>query len=228
MSWAFDYDEMLNTICHGLYQPGQGTFHPTTWVFPKDAPEPYHQDLDKAEDLLDEAGWIDSDGDGIRDKEIDGRRVPFEFTLLTYQTETGLQASMLMKESLEQIGVICNVKPTEFTVLMRVDAERTFDAAMGGWGAGTDPDTTANIYGTGEPRNYGQYSNPRGRQAVRTRPARVRPRQAGRDLRRDSQACCGRISPTPGCSIATRSTPSTRSCGATTSAHGAVSTSIQA
>jgi Bacterial extracellular solute-binding proteins, family 5 Middle. len=41
--------------------------------------EPYKQDLDKAEALLDEAGWIDRDNDGVRDKEIDGRSVPFDF-----------------------------------------------------------------------------------------------------------------------------------------------------
>jgi peptide/nickel transport system substrate-binding protein len=162
MSWAYDYDELLKTICRGLYQPGQGPFHPTSWAFPKNnAPQPYHQDLDKAEDLLDEAGWKDSDGDGIRDKMIDGRLVPFEFTLLTYQTETGLQASILLKESLEKIGVVCNVKPTEFTVLVDSVQNRTFEAAMGGWGSGTDPDTSANIYATGETRNYANYSNVR-------------------------------------------------------------------
>jgi len=159
MSYAFDYDEFLNKILHGLYQPCVGTFHPTSWYFPKNGPKPYQQDLDKAEDLLDEAGWTDSDGDGIRDKEINGRRVPFKFTLLTYQTETGLQASTLMKECLEKIGVVCNVKPTEFTVLVDSQQTRKFDAAMGGWGAGTDPDLSSNLYATGESRNYPGYSN---------------------------------------------------------------------
>lgn len=161
MSWAFDYDELLKKILHGLYQPCQGTFHPGAWYFPKNGPQPYHQDLDKAEDLLDEAGWTDSDGDGIRDKEINGRRVPFEFTLLTYQTETGIQAATLLKECLGKIGVICNVKPTEFTVLVDSQQKRQFDAAMGGWGVGTDPDQTSNLYATGESRNYSSYSNQR-------------------------------------------------------------------
>jgi peptide/nickel transport system substrate-binding protein len=160
MSWAYDYKELLNTICRGLYQPAQGPLHPSSLGFPQNAPQPYHQDLDKAEDLLDEAGWTDSDGDGIRDKMINGRLVPFEFSLLTYQTETGLQASVLLKESLEKIGVVCNVKPTEFTVLVDATQNRTFEAAMGGWSAGTDPDTTANIFASGESRNYANYSNP--------------------------------------------------------------------
>jgi len=160
MSWAFDYDEFLDVICHGIYQQSRGIFHPTSWMFPKNGPEPYHQDLDKAEDLLDEAGWIDHDGDGIRDKMIDGRLVPFEFTLLTFQSETGLQAATLMKESLDQIGVVCYVKPTEFTVLGQLLLDHQFDASMGGWATGEDPDTTANLWKTGEPRNYVNYSNP--------------------------------------------------------------------
>ena len=86
MSYAFDYDEMLE---HDLPRPVSSQvaarFIPRLGAFPRTAPQPYKQDLDKAEDLLDEAGWTDSDGDGIRDKEINGRRVPFEFTLMTFQ-----------------------------------------------------------------------------------------------------------------------------------------------
>ena len=160
MTYAFDYDELINTITRGLYQQGQGTFHPTSWMFPKNPPELIKQNLDKAEDLLEEAGWTDSDGDGIRDKEIDGRLVPFEFQLMTSQTETGIQTATLMKECLEQIGVIANVKPTEFVVMQDKLIKHEFDASLGGWGAGTDPSMQSNIYGTGAQRNYGQYSNP--------------------------------------------------------------------
>jgi peptide/nickel transport system substrate-binding protein len=152
---------MLNTIYYGLYDPGRGNFHPNSWTFPKDGPEPYQQDLDKAEDLLDEAGWTDSDGDGIRDKLIDGRRVPFEFTLRCAQFEDRVQTCTLMKECLDRIGIICHVKPTEFTVLVQLETDHKFHAALAGWGSGIDPDTSANIWMTGEQRNYGQYSNPR-------------------------------------------------------------------
>lgn len=160
MTYAFDYDEMIKTITRSLYQQGQGTFHPTAWMFPKNPPELIKQDLDKAEDLLDEAGWTDSDGDGVRDKEINGQLVPFEFQLMTSQSETGIQVATLMKECLEQIGVIANVKPTEFVVMQDKLLKHEFDACLGGWGAGTDPSMQSNIYGTGGQRNYGQYSNP--------------------------------------------------------------------
>jgi len=161
MSYAMDYKELLNTILYGVDQPCRGTFHPTSWMFPKNGPQPYHQDLDKAEQLLDAAGWTDSDGDGIRDKLIGGRRVPFEFALLVANYEDRVKIATLMKECLDSIGVVCNVKPTEFTVLMQLQRDHKFQAAFAGWGTGADPDTGTNIWVTGEGRNYGGYSNPR-------------------------------------------------------------------
>jgi peptide/nickel transport system substrate-binding protein len=161
MSWAVDYDELLKVVCQGLYQQAQGPYHPTSWMFPKEAPQPFYQDFERASALLDEAGWADSDGDGIRDKEINGRRIPFRFTMITYQTETGIMAATVMKAALEQLGIICDVKPTEFTVLIDRQQKHDFEAAFGGWGSGTDPDGSRNTYATNEARNYGGYSNKR-------------------------------------------------------------------
>ncbi|MCH8840316.1 MAG: peptide ABC transporter substrate-binding protein, partial [Planctomycetes bacterium] len=159
MSHAMDYRELLETILYGIYTPCRGTFHETSRMFPKNGPQPYQQDLDMAEQLLDEAGWDDSDGDGIRDKEIDGRIVPFEFTLLVVNYEDRIKIVTLMKECLESIGIVCHVKPTEFTVLMQMVRDHKFQAAFAGWGTGADPDTAANIWVTNAGRNYGGYSN---------------------------------------------------------------------
>ncbi len=160
MSYAYDYDEMQNTLNLGLYERSNGIFHRTAWMYPKPAPAIYQQDLDKAEELLDEAGWEDSDGDGIRDKLIDGKRVKFEFTLLTSNIPDRMKYSTLLKECLGKIGVVCNVKPMEFVTLSEKLLQHEFQAAFGGWGTGADPDTSVNIWGKGEGRNYGNYLNP--------------------------------------------------------------------
>jgi peptide/nickel transport system substrate-binding protein len=161
MSHALDYEELINTVFYGIYPPGRGTFHPESWMFPKNGPEPYRQDLDKAEALLDAAGWVDTDFDGIRDKEINGRRVPFCFTLLTSQSVAGIATGILIKECLDQIGVVCLPKPTEFTVLVQTARERKFHAFMGAWITGEEPDMQTNLWGTGQMRNYANYTNPR-------------------------------------------------------------------
>lgn len=158
MAYAFDHQEMLDKLYYGLYEPAVGPFHPTAWMASKNV-KPYKQDLDKAEDLLDAAGWADSDGDGIRDKVIGGKKTNFEFSVLTSTTQSGIKTAELLKQNLDQIGIICNVKPTEFTVLMQMERDHTFHAALGGWGTGTDPKSLVNIFGTGENRNYGLYSN---------------------------------------------------------------------
>ncbi|MEQ9067164.1 MAG: ABC transporter substrate-binding protein, partial [Gimesia chilikensis] len=103
----------------------------------------------------------DHDGDGIRDKEFDGKTIPFRFTIMTASRPLSLSICTLLKENLDQIGIICEVKATEFTVMQDKARKHQFQAMFGGWGTGTDPDTGMNLWKTGEGRNYGQYSNPK-------------------------------------------------------------------
>jgi peptide/nickel transport system substrate-binding protein len=160
MSYAFNHDEMLDKLLYGLYEPCVGTFHPESPWCPHPPPKPYKQDLDKAEALLDEAGWTDHDGDGVRDKQIAGRTQKFEFSILTFNLPVRVAICNLLKENLDRIGVICHVRPMEFTVLQQKSRDHQFHAIMAGWGTGADPDTSRNIWVTGENRNYGEYSNP--------------------------------------------------------------------
>ena len=160
MSYAFDHDGMLEKLCYGLYKPAAGNFADDSWMAPKKKLQPYKQDLDKAEALLDEAGWIDHDNDGIRDKEINGRLVPFEFSMLVNQQPLRIAICTLLKESLEQVGVRMNVRPTEATVIQDLTQKKKFQAYFGGWGSGTDPDSSENIWATGAGRNFVSYSNP--------------------------------------------------------------------
>ncbi len=160
MSYAFDHDEMLEELCYSLYDPCTGIFYPGAWMASTKKLDPYKQDLDKAEALLDEAGWIDSDNDGVRDKEIDGRTVPFEFSIIVNQQPLRIAICTLLKENLDQIGIRLNVRPVESTVLQDLTLNRKFQAYLGGWGSGTDPDTSENLWKTGAMRNFCNYSNP--------------------------------------------------------------------
>jgi peptide/nickel transport system substrate-binding protein len=160
MGYAFDHQRMLDQLCYGLYQPCTGPFAADSWMASKKRVEPCRQDFDKAEALLDEAGWVDHDNDGVRDKELEGRFVPFEFSMLVSQQPHRVKICTLLKENLEQIGVRMNVRPLEATVIQQLTQERKFQAFFGGWGSGTDPDSSENIWATGAGRNYVGYSNP--------------------------------------------------------------------
>jgi peptide/nickel transport system substrate-binding protein len=133
MGYAFNHKELLEKQNFGLFEAANGPYHQTSWMSPKPGPAPYTQDLDKAEALLDEAGWVDSDNDGIRDKLVDGKRVKFEFSIICTPVEERKKLCTLLKDNLGQIGVICNVSPLDFAVLQERTVEHNFQAAFGGW-----------------------------------------------------------------------------------------------
>lgn len=161
MAYALDEKQMLDRLCYGLYDQCTGIFHPDSWMYPKGGVKAIHQNLDKAEQLLDEAGWVDSDNDGVRDKEINGKRVKFEFTLTVSNKPDRIAICNLFKQNLESIGVLCNVRPMEAATFQQRLFEKNYEAEFGGWGSAADPYLEKNIFGTGEGRNFGSYSNPK-------------------------------------------------------------------
>jgi peptide/nickel transport system substrate-binding protein len=74
---------------------------PSTYNSPNTTPYPYPLDLKKAAALLDAAGWKDSDGDGIRDKNGVKMSVVFQTSI----TPVRQGAQEIVKEAFESIGI---------------------------------------------------------------------------------------------------------------------------
>jgi len=94
---------------------------------------PYPYDPVKASQLLEEAGWIDHDGDGIRDK--DGVPFKFDFLYAAGSNFAGMLASML-REDLLKLGIVMELRGLEFNALIRALDARDFDAMTLGWSGG--------------------------------------------------------------------------------------------
>lgn len=91
-------------------------------------PHPY--DPKRAVELLNEAGWIDHDGDGIRDK--DG--VPFKFTfMITAGSKTSERITNMLREDLGKIGIEMDVSRFEWVVFGKNLNDRSFDATSLAW-----------------------------------------------------------------------------------------------
>ncbi|MGD9157072.1 MAG: ABC transporter substrate-binding protein [Desulfobacteraceae bacterium] len=93
--------------------------------------KPWPYDPARAKELLDEAGWIDSDGDGIRDK--DG--IPFRFKFM-YTSSSPLYKRLvkLLKDEAARISIDVVPDPYEWSVLMPRLSDRQFEAMVMGWG----------------------------------------------------------------------------------------------
>ena len=99
--------------------------------------QPYSYDPKVAKQLLDEAGWMDHNGDGIRDK--NGIEFKFEF-LIPNGSDTGEKISTILKEELDKVGVDMQIRKIEWAVFTRHLNERKFDAVTLGWSMGVETD----------------------------------------------------------------------------------------
>jgi peptide/nickel transport system substrate-binding protein len=148
--------------------------HPgLSWVDPQ--LEPYTYDLELAGKMLDEAGWKDEDGDGVREchgckysVEVDPsyEGTPFEYELITNAGNKIREAiGETIKTQFAQIGVKVDFQAIEFGTLIDEFTGQTFDALILGWNLGLpfDPDGSsffsagADIPGSGF--NGGSYYN---------------------------------------------------------------------
>lgn len=129
MTLLLDRPLILETIFHGLGRPAQGVFFDESENNLDLKPLPF--DPQQAKQLLDEAGWIDTDNDGIRDK--DG--VPFKFEM---QVGSGIreyeQLATVYQEELKRAGIEMAIRPLEWATFSDRLHTRNFDAAPLSWG----------------------------------------------------------------------------------------------
>jgi peptide/nickel transport system substrate-binding protein len=128
--------------------------------------EPWPYDPEAAAALLDEAGWTDTNGNGIRDK--DG--VEFEVDLV-YSKLVDLwgNAALIMQDQLGQIGIRINIVEQEWSAYLgNVLLPGTFDITIVGFGSGPEVDGIAynllyskNVILGGGGFNLSGYVNPR-------------------------------------------------------------------
>jgi peptide/nickel transport system substrate-binding protein len=68
MILALNQDELAQTAFQKLGLPAYSVISPTTWGYDEGSANMYRFNLEEAQRLLEEAGWTDTNGDGIREK----------------------------------------------------------------------------------------------------------------------------------------------------------------
>ncbi|MBW8034537.1 MAG: hypothetical protein FVQ79_02420, partial [Planctomycetes bacterium] len=99
--------------------------------------KPWPYDPEKGKQLLDEAGWIDTDGDGVRDK--DGVPFRFKYTIVA-SLDLHTQMARLVKDSLAKVGIDVIPDPYEGSIFFLRVKDRKFDAINMAWGGGLAAD----------------------------------------------------------------------------------------
>ncbi len=112
-------------------------------------------DLDRAKILLSEAGWVDTDGDNIRDKVVNGEKLQLSFELSYMSSASSKEMALMIRESMWRAGVEAIPTPMDFTLFYKNATEHDFDAMLGGWGGSADYSNPFQLWHTSSWANKG-------------------------------------------------------------------------
>ena len=133
MAYLTPIDEIIEVMVHGkasrqasMISPLKDTYNDTLKLIPLD--------IEKAKKLLTEAGWVDTDGDNIRDKMINGVKTPFKFKLSYMSSPTTKEIVLMINESMYKAGIVAEPTPMDFTLFYKNAMDHNFEAMLGGWG----------------------------------------------------------------------------------------------
>ncbi len=137
-NYGFDQQEMVDTVFDGLMPPAYGPLAEATWGYCPEVEDKYQYDPDRAEELLDEAGWERTDG-GVREK--DGE--PLEVDILDLQDARRME---FFQARMSDIGVQINPRVVTSDYLWEVTRDAD-DYQMGStWFGYTDPHVLNQLY----------------------------------------------------------------------------------
>jgi peptide/nickel transport system substrate-binding protein len=159
---AIDKQALVDKVLLGSGVPGTSVMPPSSpwhWQPAADQEQPF--DLDAANSMLDDAGYLDTDGDGIREMPGGGEPLDLEIVAASSVVEAPATAK-LIAGWLGEIGIDSQVKAVGDGAMNQVWTRGTFDAYLWGWTPDPDPDFILSVFTTAQCGNWsdGCYSNP--------------------------------------------------------------------
>ncbi|OGP75337.1 MAG: hypothetical protein A2V86_14260 [Deltaproteobacteria bacterium RBG_16_49_23] len=156
---AINREEIVQYVLYGYGAVISGPFPSHLWYYNANV-KPFPYDPQKARALMAEAGWKDTDGDGVLDK--DGQ--PFRFKLITNSgNDVRRDVGVLVQRQLRELGVDVTFEVYEWSVFLKnfINAKH-FDACILGWGLSPDPDDYQIWHSSQIERgfNFVSYKNP--------------------------------------------------------------------
>jgi len=157
IAMLIDQETILNRIYEGSDERARSVLLPSSWAFSPDVTQPAH-DPERAEALLEELGFRDVDGDGVRER--GSQELAFE--LGTHGEDVNrVQTVEYLQNQMKNHGVEVKLRITDWPSLsLRRDAS-DFDVILLGWTQLVDPDK--GLYDQFHSRgglNWGRYRNP--------------------------------------------------------------------
>ena len=109
--------------------------------------QPIPVDIEKAKELLDAAGWKDTDADGIRDKIIDGEKISFQFDFQFLNTSGDWKdMATMIADQMSKAGVKANLRSLDLKIFLEKARHHDFDMMMGVWGGSSQSEDFTQLW----------------------------------------------------------------------------------
>lgn len=129
MTHLIDREWIIEHIMEGIGEVATGPFNPRTDQANPNI-KPLEHNVDKARQLLNEAGWRpDRDGD-LRNER--GDRFTFEYTIST-GSEATLQLAQYVCDQCARVGIRCDINRVDWAIFADILQNRRFDAITFMW-----------------------------------------------------------------------------------------------
>lgn len=163
LAHATDKQKIIDVVLLGLGTPGRTLIPDGLGVWYNDSLEDYAFDLDQANQILDDAGYADTDGDGIREMPDGTNPLNFRMNWPSDSTDAP-RMSEILAESWGQVGIGTQLQALDPDTLTSVCCPTfDFDVILWGWGSDPDPGFLLSVMTTDEiPTGNSEtgYSNP--------------------------------------------------------------------
>lgn len=139
---AIDKQTIVDRVESGHATPAD-TIAPSAnpaWMPELPADQTYDFDLDKANALLDEAGYEDTDGDGVREMPDGGEPLRFRYAVRS-ESPSSQPTAEFITGWLKDIGIATTQKTYDDGQLTEVIGKGDYDLFVWGWVPFVDPDT---------------------------------------------------------------------------------------
>lgn len=134
LSMLFNRPLMQDKFEYNLSDPASGPIYVQS-DYANHEVKPVAYDPLAALKILKDAGWADTDKNGILDKVIGGKKTNLSFTILE-PTQEMMKYLTIFKEDASKSGVEINIKNVEWNSFIKLLDERNFDAVRLAWGGG--------------------------------------------------------------------------------------------
>lgn len=132
LTHAINIEEIIQTVYNGFGERIVAPANPGAEYYAGDL-KLIDFNIDKAKALLKEAGWEDTNNNGIVDKMVNGKREELNLAcMVTATSETGKNLLLLYQGTLKQAGVNLEIVPREFRTMMQEVRDNNFEMAAGG------------------------------------------------------------------------------------------------